>query len=79
MSRTYDPTMYRGLGGEFRKQDAEREESKVPVISIDYAFMGQEDQEGLTKILVVKDRKMKNIFSHPVRAKGAAGEASIAN
>ena len=39
------------------------------MISMDYAFMGQEGQEGLTKILVVKDRKMKNIFSHPVRPK----------
>ena len=46
---------------------------------MDYAFMGQEGQDGLTKILVVKDRKMKNIFSHPVRAKGAAGETWIAN
>ena len=45
---------------------------------MDYAFMGQEGQEGLTKILVVKDRKMKNIFSHPVRAKGTAAESWIA-
>ena len=62
----------------YHKQDAERESSKVPVISMDYAFMGQEGQEGLTKILVVKDRKMKNIFSHPVRAKGTAAESWIA-
>ena len=44
----------------------------MPVISMDYAFMGQEGQEGLTKILVVKDRKMKIFFSDPVRAKGIA-------
>ena len=63
----------------FMHQDAERESSKVPVISIDYSSMGQEGQEGLTNILVFKDRKMKNIFSHPVRAKGTAAESWIAN
>ena len=51
--------------------DDDRKQEGVPVIALDYAFMGQEGQEGHTKILVVKDWKSKTIMTHVCSRKGA--------
>ena len=55
----------------FRRTE-ERKAEKVPVISMDYAFMSKEDQIGKTKVIVIKDNKSKAIFTHVVSVKGAS-------
>ena len=52
-----------------RRVDQERKENGVPVISLDYAFMGQEGQEGHTKIIVMKDNRTKMTFCHVTEKK----------
>ena len=56
-----------------RKVDAEtKQDEQIPTISVDYGFFGQpEDKAHCTlPVLIVRDRKSKGIWSHPVPAKG---------
>ena len=63
----------RGLSMGHRKVDAEtKQDEQIPTISVDYGFFGQpEDKAHCTlPVLIVRDRKSKGIWSHPVPAKG---------
>ena len=53
-----------------RRMDAEASHD-VPHVSMDYCFMGQ-DEEKCLPILVMKDHRSKMVFSHVVPKKGAS-------
>ena len=68
----------RGRGKSVRHKLVDKSEDLYPVISVDYGFFGTQDDPlskdiGSSKlpILVVKDRRSKRIWSHPVPEKGA--------
>ena len=60
----------RGLSsGHFARKTPE--ESQVPTISIDYCFLGDETTRDTDlPVLVVRDRRTKSVWAHPVPAKG---------
>ena len=60
----------RGKNDAHRKMDAEASH-EVPHVSMDYCFMGQ-DEEKCLPILVMKDHRSKMVFSHVVPKKGAS-------
>ena len=63
----------RGLSLGHRRIDAKTKEAeKIPTISVDYGFFRQpEDRAHDTlPVLIVRDRKSKGIWSHPVPSKG---------
>ena len=47
----------------------------MPVISGDFAFLGQRDQEGTTTVFVMRDRITKKTFAHVVQGKSTSREA----
>ena len=61
----------KGREDDHKKVDEDRKQYGVPVVGLDYAVMGQEGQEGHTKILVSKDGKSKTIATHVCSTKGA--------
>ena len=63
----------RGLSLGHRRVVAKTKEAEqIPTISVDYGFFGQpEDRAHDTlPVLIVRDRKSKGIWSHPVPSKG---------
>ena len=65
----------RGLSLGHRRVDAKTKEAEqIPTISVDHWFFGQsEDRAHYTlPVLIVRDRKSKGIWSHPVPSKGPA-------
>ena len=44
------------------KKVSEIQPEELPIVSMDYAFMSQEDQEGQTKIIVIKDQNQIHIL-----------------
>eukprot|EP00435_Cladocopium_sp_Y103_P040755 s116_g11.t1 len=71
--RAWCPFCIRGRGlssGHFSRR-SEAEEQQVPTISVDYMFLGDESTRdtGLP-VLVVRDRRTKAVWAHPVPAKG---------
>ena len=61
-----------GLSLGHSEVDTKTETEQIPTISVDYEFFGQpEDRAHNTlPVLLVRDRKSKGIWSHPVPAKG---------
>lgn len=57
-----------------RKLDADaKAEEQVPTVSMDYGFLGKPDAAGTPQtlpVLVVRERRSKGIWSHPVPSKG---------
>ena len=70
--RDWCPFCIRGRGlssGHFARKTPE--ESQVPTISIDYCFLGDETTRDTDlPVLVVRDRRTKSVWAHPVPAKG---------
>ena len=63
----------RGMSLGHHKVDAKTKEAEqVPTVSVDYGFFGQpEDRAHDTlPVLIVRDRKSKGVWSHPVPSKG---------
>ena len=63
----------RGLSLGHRKVDMKiKEAEQIPTVSVDYGFFGQpEDRAHDTlPVLIVRDRKSKGIWRHPVPSKG---------
>ena len=56
-----------------RAMDAEQSHS-VPHVSIDYSFLGQDDQK-VMPVALVRDHASKTTFSHVVPFKGVEGSA----
>ena len=48
--------------------------AQVPVISGDFAFLGQRDQEGTTTIFVMRDRVTRRTFAHMLLGKSTIRE-----
>ena len=71
-----------GRGREFGHATRQQEPGRTPVISFDYAFIGDKDEkienmeqyiaagEGATKVLVIRDSKSKSLFAHVIPSKG---------
>ena len=56
-----------------RRVDAKTEEAEqIPTISVDYGFFGQPEERAhdTLPVLIVRDRKSKGIWRHPVASKG---------
>ena len=53
---------------------SDKHEHQVDTVAMDYVFLGQEDQDDLTPVLILKHSKSKAIFSHPVTCKGTMCE-----
>ena len=65
--RRWCPFCLRGRGissGHFSRKEAD--ESQVPVIAVDYCFLGE------APVLFVKDQRTKSVCAHPVPSKGIA-------
>ena len=62
------------------KKKEEKEEEKVPTISMDYMFLGRkgtngvEEEDKMIPVLVIKDGQTKCIFAHVVPKKGGGME-----
>eukprot|EP00435_Cladocopium_sp_Y103_P027107 s1055_g6.t1 len=71
--RAWCPFCIRGRGlssGHFSRR-SEAEEQQVPTISVDYMFLGDESTRDTDlPVLVVRDRRTKAVWAHPVPAKG---------
>ena len=57
----------------FEDKHGEKED-RVPVVAMDYCYLGSEGQEGVPPTLVMKCAKSKAIFSHRCEQKGPALE-----
>ena len=79
--RSWCPHCVEGRGREFGHECHKAGPGAVPIVSFDYAFIGDQgeitDQEGFEaagegaiKILVVRDSKSKSLFAHVVPSKG---------
>jgi thiol-disulfide isomerase/thioredoxin len=70
--RDWCPACVRGRGKSVGHYAKEHEEDQVPVVTVDYGFFGSDGiaRDGDTPTLVVKDRKSKNTWGHPVQHKG---------
>ena len=63
----------RGLSLGHRKVDAEMMEAEeIPIVSVDHGFFGQPEDSAhdTLPVLIVRDRKSKGIWSHPVPSTG---------
>ena len=67
----------KAIDGQHATGASDAHEPQVDTIAIDYGFLGTDDSDDLIPVLVVKDRKSKAIFSHPVTAKGCSCEWAI--
>ena len=71
--RSWCPFCIKGRAGAAWHRKREEASGNVPVISIDYAFMGrgmEEDEESGNPILVMKDRRSKAVMAHMMPRKG---------
>ena len=79
--RSWCPHCVEGRGREFGHECHKAGPGAVPIVSFDYAFIGDQgeitDQEGFEaagegaiKVLVVRDSKSKSLFAHVVPSKG---------
>jgi hypothetical protein len=50
----------------------DRKEEQIPTVSIDYGFFGKPNEQGpnTLPVLIVRDRKSRSTWSHPVPSKG---------
>ena len=48
--------------------------AQVPVVSGDFAFLGQRDQEGTTTVFVLRDRLTRKTFAHVLQGKSTSRE-----
>jgi len=60
----------RGIGQQHRQRDKEDEESELPLIVCDYAYLADTSSEGTLPILVLRDRKTKLYAASAVQATG---------
>ena len=47
---------------------------QVPVVSADFAFLGQRDQESITTLIVLRDRLTRKTFAHVLQGKSTSRE-----
>jgi len=70
--RAWCPFCIRGRGlssGHFARK--ETEDQQIPTISVDYCFLGDESTRDTDlPVLVVRDRRTKSVWAHPVPSKG---------
>ena len=70
--RSWCPFCIRGRGlssGHFAKK--EPDDQQIPTLSVDYMFLGDESSRDTDlTVLVVRDRRTKSVWAHPVPAKG---------
>ena len=70
--RSWCPHCVRGKGKSMAHRSMEAEASHaVPHVSMDYSFLGQEDEKTLP-VALVRDHASKTTFSHVVPCKGVA-------
>ena len=77
--RSWCPHCVKGRAKSAGHSEAGKEESTIPVISLDYAYMKerdghQEEEEQGNPIIVMKDRKTKMRFASMVTRKGDKDE-----
>ena len=69
--RSWCPHCVRGKGKslDHKRLDQERDHV-IPTVSMDYCFMGKDEDESTMPILVLRDHGTKKTFSHVVPSKG---------
>ena len=56
----------KGLNDPHRRLKKHRQESVIPVVSMDFAFSKRESQEGTSPVLVIRDHLTHMTFAHPL-------------
>ena len=56
----------KGLNDPHRRLKKHREDSVIPVVSMDFAFSKRESQEGTSPVLVIRDHLTRITFAHPL-------------
>ena len=59
----------KGLNDPHRRLKKHRQESVIPVVSMDFAFSKRESQEGTSPVLVIRDHLARMTFAHPLPGK----------